>query len=118
MSKKKRKGKKKKPSYTPLSDTLSTDLSLIQASTLLDLAAQQAIQDGDINAMRQTARSWLEVGSVISGISQSMVENEREQTELHSDTRIGFRGPEVDTGDEEGYDSESMLIGFRGRNND
>lgn len=106
----------KRNKYKPLKNVLSIDTALVQASSLLDMAAQQAIDDGDIRGMRKTAHSWLEMSAVMHQLSQAAEPDEEEETEVLSETQIGFRAnPQVDGDEEEEYDEEEpeFKIGFR-----
>lgn len=101
--------------YKPLKDFLSVDTTLIQASSLLDIAAQQAIDDGDIKSMKSVARSWLELGAVMNQFATAAEEEEtEEQHDVTSQVELGFRPPAVVEEDEEEYEEPEFKIGFRG----
>lgn len=112
----------KKKKYTPLDDVLSVDTALLQASSLLDIAAVRAVANDDIVGMKKVAHSWVELGAVIHQLSQPVVEEE--ETEEHTvvsetELAVGFvasleeeydeevEGPEVET-------EVPFEIGFRG----
>lgn len=111
----------KRRKYKPLKNILSIDAALLQASSLLDIAAQQAVAEGDMRAMRKAAHSWVEVSAVMHQLSQVEEQEEVEQHEVVS--RIGFAPPpeitdeEVDEWEEEPEEDLSgtkFQIGFRG----
>lgn len=100
--------------YKPLKDFLSVDTTLIQASSLLDIAAQKAIDDGDIKNMKSVARSWLELGAVMNQLASPEEEEVEEQHDVTSQVELGFRHPPAVEEDEEEYEEPEFKIGFRG----
>lgn len=76
----------KKRKYTPIDDTISVEVALVQAATALDLAAAMAERVEDAATLVAIAQVWVKMGaSLISAESEE--DNEKDLT---SKSPLGF----------------------------
>lgn len=104
MSKKKwwrRKKKKEEESvgYTPMGNTLTWDVAMVQAVTALDHAASLSISDKSPQGMREVAIGWLAVASTLEDAKPDPDEMDLEESS--DNYPIGFRGAAPVEDDEE-----------------
>lgn len=82
----------KKSSYAKIDDSVSLAVAAVQSATLLDEAAEAAIQNRDVAEMLAVAIAWAEMGIKVLGEEE---ESEGSVEEVLSDTRIvGFASAE------------------------
>ena len=87
--------KKNKPArYRTTKNVIGVDTGFIQASMMLDVAAQRAIALGDVEAMVNIADSWLNMSAVMKdvlGPPEEMDEDDDEAGSRHEKgSPIGF----------------------------
>lgn len=56
---------RKQPKYKPTKNELGLHTGFIQASTLLDIAALDAVSRGDVSTMLQVAKQWVEFSATM-----------------------------------------------------
>ena len=86
----------KKVYYTPITDSVSLNISIIQAATMLDEAGMKAISNGNVDQMIAVAAGWMEFGSnMLANPEDEESDGHEEEEEVLSDTSVmGFRSDE------------------------
>ena len=80
--------------YTPIVDSISLDVAIVQAATMLDEAGVKAIEEGSIDGMIAVAAGWMAFGENMLG-SPDEGEAEEDEEEILSETSVlGFQSPE------------------------
>ena len=85
--------------YTPMGDTLTWDVAMVQAVTALDHAASLSISDKSPQGMREVAIGWLAVASTLEDAKPDPEEMDLEET--NDSYPIGFRGAAPEDSEEE-----------------
>jgi len=75
-------------------DSISLDVAIVQAATMLDEAGVKAIEEGSIDGMIAVAAGWMAFGENMLG-SPDEGEAEEDEEEILSETSVlGFQSPE------------------------
>lgn len=78
---------KAKPKFNPIGDVLSPETAFIQASNILDLAAEMAFEHKDIEGLSKIAAVYMEMGSRLMVVQE---DDEEEDDDDCNSNPIGF----------------------------
>ena len=81
--------------YTPIIDSISLDVAIVQAATMLDEAGVKAIEDGSVDGMIAVAAGWMAFGENMLGSPDGEGETGDDEEEILTETSVlGFQSPE------------------------
>ena len=69
----------KKNRYKPTGKFIGIDTGFVQAANLLDMAAMQAVERGDVSAMTEIAEKWMDMSVAMKAVMMPHKEDEAEE---------------------------------------
>lgn len=79
---------KQKPKLNPIGDVLSPETAFIQASNILDVAAEMAVEQRDIEGLSKIAAVYMEIASRLMVVQEDG--EEEDDDEDYTTNPIGF----------------------------
>lgn len=86
--------RRRKQRYEPMGEEVTVDNVLLQATSLLDIASQRAVESGDIQGMANVAEQWSSLAATMTSVFLEMSAHTSAQNDGGSEkkTPIGFSG--------------------------